>query len=261
MPRFDFIEDPELKEKVENAHKLEVDELTVNLTNSAKTKVDEAVSGLKSKNQEILDEKKKLQDSLKMFEGYDPEVVKTATEFYKKNKDAEFLKDGTVDELIEKKTSQLTSDFEVQIQELNGKLSAATEHGATYQTLFESKVIDDGLRAEAIKQGVQPAAVEDVILRGRGIFSLDENKQIEARTSDGKLATTEEGSKVLTPKNWIEGLKDTSPHYWPGSTGAGAEGGLGGSDNDYTTKLAELAAKGDMKGYRALRDKHNKAKK
>jgi len=260
MPDFTFIEDADLREKVENAHKLEVDELTVNMTNAAKTQVDEAVSGLKTKNAEILDEKKGLQDKLKMFDGFDVEKAKTAQDFYDKNKDAEFLKDGTVEELIEKKTSQLTSDFETTITELNGKLEAATKHGATYQSLFEGKTIDDGVREEAIKAGMLPTAIEDAVLRGRSVFSLDDKKQIEARDSEGKLAVTED-KKVLTVKNWIEGLKETSPHYWPQSEGAGAEGGLGGGDNDYTTKLAELAAKGDMKGYRALRDKHNKAKK
>ncbi len=260
MPDFTFIEDTDIRERVENAHKLEVDELTVNLTNSAKTQVDEAVSGLKTKNAEILGEKKTLQESLKKFDGINVDTVKTATDFYEKNKDAEFLKDGTVEELIEKKTSQLMSDHETVVTELSGKLTVAETHGTTYQTLFESKVIDDGLRAEAIKQGVRSEAVEDIILRGRGIFSLDDSKQIEARDNEGKLSVTED-KKVLNPKNWIEGLKDTSPHYWPGSEGAGAEGGLGGNDSDHTTKLAELAAKGDMKGYRVLRDKHNKAKK
>ena len=257
MPDFTFIEDADLREKVENAHKLEIDELTINLTNSTKTKVAEAIEGLKAKNAEILGEKKTLQESLKQWEGYDPAIVKTAVDFHKKNKDAEFLKDGTVEELIEKKTSQLTSDFEVQINELNERLGKATEHGTTYQSLFESKVIDDGLRAEAIKQGVRPAAVEDIILRGRGIFSLDDSKQIEARDKEGKLAVTED-KKVLNPKNWIEGLKDTSPHYWPESAGAGAEGGTGGPGSDLTLKLNELAVKGDMEGYRALRDKHKK---
>jgi len=256
---FEFIEDTELREKVEDEHRIAVDELTVNLTNSAKKQVDDAVTGLKTKNSEILGEKKALQESLKKFDGIDIEQVKIATDFYEKNKDTEFLKDGTVEELIEKKTSQLRSDNEAIVTELTGKLTEAQKHGMTYQTLFESKVIDDGLRAEAIKQGVRPEAVDDVILRGRGIFSLDDNKQIEARDSEGKLAITED-KKVLTTKNWIEGLKETSPHYWPVSEGAGAHGGSSSDPSDLTIKLAELAAKGDMKGYRALRDKHAKKK-
>lgn len=259
MADFTFIEDEELRTKAEDAHKIDVDELTVNLTNSAKTQVEEAVEGLKTKNAEILDEKKALSNTLKKFDGFDVEVAKTATEFYEAHKDAEFLKDGTVEELIEKKTSQLNSDHEVQVNELTGKLVAATEHGATYQSLFESKVIDDGLRAEAVKQGVRAEAVDDIILRGRGVFSLDEKKQIEARDSEGKLAVTED-KKVLNVKNWITALKETSPHYWPESRGAGAHGGAGGSDSDYEVKLAELAAAGKMGEYRALRDKHKKGK-
>ena len=96
-------------------------------------------------------------------------------------------------------------------------------------------------------------------MRGRSVFSLDENKQIEARDAEGKLAVIDK--KVMTTKNWIEGLKDTSPHYWPESEGAGAHGGSTGGDTDYHTKLNDLATKGDMKGFRALRAKHNEAKK
>jgi len=252
MPDFKFIEDADLREKVENAHKLVVDDLTVNLTNAAKTQVDDAVKGLKTKNAEILDEKKTLQESLKSFEGIDVKVAKTAMEFYDKNKDAEFLKDGTVEELIEKKTSQLTSDFETQLNELNTNLTTAKEHGSLYQKLFESKVIDDGIREEAIKAGMLPTAIEDAVLRGRGIFSLDDNKQIEARDAEGKLAVTED-KKVLTTKNWIEGLKETSPHYWPNSEGAGAHGRNAGAEGDYLAKLQAAADSGDMEAYRKIR--------
>ena len=252
MP-FSFIEDADLREKAENAHKLTVDELTINLTNSAKTQVEEAVTDLKSKNTEILNEKKALQESLKKFEGYDPKIVKEATEFYEKNKDAEFLKDGTVEELIEKKVSQVTSDFETQIAELNSTLETTKESGQTYKQLFEGKTIDDGIRAEAVKAGMLPTAIEDAVLRGRSVFTLDANKQIEARDKDGKLAVTED-KKVLTPTNWVEGLKTTSPHYWPQSTGAGAFGKTGNAGSDIQAKLAALAEAGDTKGYRKLRD-------
>ncbi len=257
MADFTFIEDADLREKAENANKIEVDQLTIDLTNSAKTQVEEAVGGLKTKNEELLGEKKELGIKLKGWEGFDPKTVKTATEFYEKNKDADFLKDGTVDELIEKKTSQLTSDFETQIAELNTNLTEAQTNGTMYKGLFEGKTIDDGVRAEAIKSGMLPTAVEDAVLRGRSIFSLDENKQIEARDSEGKLAVTED-KKVLTTQNWIEGLKDTSPHYWPGSKGANAFPG-GGSEDAFQLKLQALADAGDIKGYRKLRDSKKKS--
>lgn len=260
MPLFDFIEDADLKEKVENAHKLEVDELTVNLTNEAKVKVDEAVSGLKTKNAEILDEKKSLNEKLKAFDGIDVETAKVALKFHEENKDAEFLKDGTVEELIEKKISQLISDHETLVGELTENLTVQTARGDKYQSKFESKLVSDDLTQEAIKQGVRPEAVSDIVLKGSMVFSVGtESGEVEARDKDGKLAVTED-KKVLTVKNWIEGLKTTSPHYWPDSEGAGAFGGKGGSSDDITTKLNELAAAGKMKEYRALRDKHKKGK-
>lgn len=260
MPDFKFITDKGQREQAENAHKLEVDELKVTLKAEGATAVEEATTGLKDKNVEILNEKKGLQKKLKLFDGIKPEDVATEHEFYEKNKDAEFLKDGTVEELIQQKTSQLTSDHETVVTELTENHDKQLVRGDLYQGLFEAKVMDDGLRAEAVKQGVLPGALQDILLRGKSVFSLDDNKQIEARTSDGKLATTAD-KKVLTPKNWIEGLKETSPHYWPGSTSANANANANFSDNDeITEQLAVLADKGDMKGYRALRAKQKKSK-
>ncbi len=252
MADFKFITDADLREKAENEHKIDIDQLTIDLTNSAKTQIEEAVTGLKTKNAELLNEKKTAQDALKLWDGMDPKDVKTATEFYDKNKDAEFLRDGTVEELIEKKTSQLTSDFETQITELTTNLEAAKSHGSNYQSLFEAKTIDDGVREEATKAGMLPTAIEDAVMRGRSVFSLDENKLIEARDSEGKLAVTED-KLVLTTKNWIEGLKTTSPHYWPGSKGAGAFGGDTGAEGDKMDKLRAAAESGDVAAYRKVR--------
>lgn len=252
MP-FDFIEDAEVKAKVEEEHKLEIDNITVTLKAEHKTAMEAEVSGLKTKNEELLGEKKTLSETLKTFDGIDVDVAKTAIEFHEKNKDAKFLEDGSVDELIEKKTSDLRTAHDTEKNELTTNLTDQTARADKYQTLFESKVIDDGLRAEAVKQGVLPAALEDIILRGRTVFSLGEKQEIEARDSEGKLAQTED-KKILSPKNWIEGLKKTSPHYWPNSVSADADGGSG-SSSDIDIQMQAAAEAGDSKLYRKLRDK------
>jgi len=257
MPDFTFIEDKDIREKVEDLHKLEVDEVTINLTNKAKSDQEESEKGLKAKNVELLGEKKTLQEAVKLFDGIDPKAAKNALEFHEKNKDAEFLKDGTIEDLIEKKTSTLKSDHEAVMVELNGKFDDVSTKGSMYKNLYESKVIDDGIRAEAIKAGIRAEAVEDVLMRGRSVFSLDENKHIEARDNEGKLAKTAD-DKVLTTKNWVAGLKDTSPHYWPNSEGAGAHPGTGMVDSDYTAKLQAAASNNDMNEFRRLRALKNK---
>jgi hypothetical protein len=257
MPDFTFIEDSELREKVENVHKLEVDDLTVNFSNKLKSEVEDAVTGLKDKNSEILGEKKKLQEAIKAYEGLDAKAAREAMEFFEKNKDAEFLKDGTMDDLIEKKVSALKSDHEATMGELSSKLEETSTQAKSYKNLYESKVIEDALREAALAAKVRPEALTDIILRGRGIFSLDANKNVEARDAEGKLAKTGD-DKVLTTKNWIEGLRETSPHYWPGSEGAGAFGGTPGSSDDLTARLKDAADKGNMKEYRRLRALKNK---
>ena len=45
MVDFSFIEDPDLREKAENAAKIKIDQLTVDLSNSAKSQIEEAEIG------------------------------------------------------------------------------------------------------------------------------------------------------------------------------------------------------------------------
>jgi hypothetical protein len=217
-------------------------------------KLDEEVSGLKSKNAEILDEKKKSDARLKELEAFDFEKAKEALSFLENNKDAQLIKDGRVDELIAKKTSQLTSDFEAQMGEVKQTLTSEKSRGDLYENLYKTKMVEDSLREAAIVAKARPEAITDILLHGTKIFSLAEDGSVEARTSDGKLRKTVD-DKVLTPSNWIDGLKKQSPHYWPDSVGAGARGPGGMDEGDLTAALQRAAASGNMSEYRRLRKK------
>lgn len=246
---FDFIEDPKLRESVEAAHKKAMEEAA----DKHKLALDEAVSGLKSKNAELLDEKKQVQNKLKEFEDFDMDAAKEAMEFLQNNKDAQMIKDGKVNELIDKKTSQLRSDHEAEVGELKANLTTAQEHGRRYELLYNGKMIDDSLREAAISAKVRPEAITDVLLHGRNIFTLADDGSLEARDSSGKLRKTDD-DKVLTPTNWIDSLKQKSPHYWPDSEGAGARSG-GQNPTDLAAQMARAAEKGDHAEYRRLRAK------
>ena len=251
MP-FSFITDPEQRSKAEAAHKASMEAITL----SIETKVAEATTGLKTKNEELLNEKKKIADTLKNFENLDPTAAREALKFLEENEDARLIKDGKIDELLAKKTSSLKTKHEEEAKALMIELEKSKKEGSTYKTQFQTKVIEDALREEAIKQGVIPEALSDVILRGRSVFSLDDKSLLEARDAEGKLVKTADDI-VLTPQKWIEGLKITSSHYWPVSKGAGAFSGDANS-TEYTTALANAAKKGDMATYRALRAKKKK---
>jgi len=245
---FSFIEDEALRAKAIEAHEATV----AGLQDSIDLKVNEAVDGLKAKNQELLDEKKNIQKTLKNFENIDPEAAREALKFLEENEDAQLIKDGKVSELIDKRTSQMKSDHEAVLSELMDKLDGATKESDRFQNLYQTKVIEDSLREASIGAKVINEAISDILLRGRSVFSVAEDGSVEARDKDGKLLKTEDG-KVLTPTLYIEGLKKTSPHYWPPSSGAGAQGGSGTDQSDITSALDRAATSGDMAEFKRLR--------
>jgi hypothetical protein len=250
MPGFEFIEDDGLREKAEAALTTKMEELT----SSVDEKIDEAVAGLKAKNEELIGEKKSIQERLSEFSDItDPIKAMEALNFLTENEDAKLIKDGKIEEVIEKRTSQLRLDHETALEEFSIKIQDLESSKGKYKSMFQNKIIEDELRAVAAKQGVRMEALSDVLLRGNTVFTLGSDGSVEARDSSGALLKNEKGS-VLTPAVWIDGLKDSSPHYWPISEGAGATGKVGNS-TDTLDKLNALAERGDMEGFRKLRAK------
>lgn len=251
MP-FDFITDEAQRAQAIEAHNAVISELE----NGFKLKLDEETSGLKSKNTELLDEKKGLQKKLKEFEDFDFQAAKEALELVQNNKDVQMIKDGKVEELIQKKTSQLRSDHEAKMGELTTNLNAAIGRGDLFEKLYKTKMIDDGLRDAATAAKVRPEALPDIILHGRSIFSLADDGSLEARDTEGKLRKTTD-DKVLTTTNWIEGLKKTAPHYWPVTVGLGAHGSTMDA-GDLTAAMEDALRRNDFETYKKLRAKKGK---
>ncbi len=248
---FDFIEDEDARAQAIAAH----EELIKATNESLQAQIDEAVAGLQNKNQELLGEKKTIAEKLATFKDItDPEKALEALKFINENEDAQLIKDGKVDELISKRTSVMRIEHENAVNELKTQLQEAATGASTFQNLYETKVMDDAMRLEAIKAGVRPEAVEDVLLRAKSIYTLDASGVPEARDVNGNLRKNDK-ENVLTPSVWMEDLKTTSPHYWPSSEGVGAVGGNITNSADLTAKLADLAARGKMPEYRALRAK------
>lgn len=223
------------------------------LTTEGEAKVAAATERLVAKNQELLGEKKTIQEKLAEFKDItDPVEALKALKFINENEDAQLIRDGKVGELIEKRTSVMRIEHENAVKELADKLMEASEGKTTYQGLYETKVMDDAMRAVAVQAGVRAEAIPDVLLRAKSMFSLDKEGNPEARDSKGNLRKND-SDNVVTPGVWMEDLKASSPHYWPSSAGAGAVGGNLGDSADTTAKLADLAKRGDMVGYRKLR--------
>lgn len=249
---FDFIENQELRERVESEFKLSSETLKGELAESIKKDFEKETDGLRKSQQKLLDEKKKIQEKYAKIS--DPEEALRALQLINENEDFQMIRDGKFEDVIQRRVSTLTTQHEEAVNELNQKLETFEFDSAKYKSMYTDVIIDNNLRAAASKAGILPAALDDVLNKGRTLFSIAEDERsVESRDKNGKLRKTLD-EKVLTPENWIESLKQTSPHYWPASRSA--EFGPGGSGgDDLEAQILAAAKSGDSARYRKLREK------
>jgi len=219
------------------------------VTEAVKTQIDEATNGLKSKNTELLTEKKNLQDKLaKIPTAEELKEFETLKKQLDSSADAKLIAEGKMDEVILKRTERSRLDFETKEAAFNTEITTLKESNSQFENKYTSYVIDDSVKKAALASGVLPAALDDVVRRTAGTFTLEADGTIVARDKDGALITTD-GVKTMTPELYIAQLKESAPHFWPASKG----GGLGGSDKT-DDALAKTAAT-DITSYMAQRRK------
>lgn len=213
--------------------------------------VKEFVSGLERKKDELLAEKKKIQEKLKALPISDPEKIselqsrlRELEKFFKDNEYAQLLKDGKFDTVLEMKTQELQEQLEEYKSKIHEKDNAVTQ----LQSEIKRMKISDALRAEAAKAGVLPEAIDDVLLRGLSTFTLGEGDTIYIADEDGKPLKDDDG-KIVTVKKWITTLPK---HYFPADTHVNIDFG---NQSDVMERLSEAAKSGDLATYKQLREK------
>jgi len=219
--------------------------------NLVATKIDEAVADLKSKNSELIGEKRKLAEKLESIKDFDFEKAKKAMDFVDKDETAKLLAEGKFDEVIESRTAKIKDDYDSKIQEITEAKNAAELEVSNLKSNIDKITIETHLRKVAAKAGILADAMDDVLLRGQMVFSVGEDGNLEARDKHGEFVKVD--GKILTPGSWIAGLPQ---HYWPLSDGIGGVGGGAGGDVD--EKLVAAAKSGNIAAYRKLRAKKKK---
>ena len=217
------------------------------LKTTVDSSIESAVGDLKVKNSELIGEKKKLMEKLSSMDGIDPVEAKKALDFVSNNETAKLISEGKTDEALESYTEKLRANYEEKLAAVSQELDGAKNESSTYKSRYEQSVIDSEVRKEALKQGILPEAVDDVLLRAKSVFVYGEDGTVEARDAKGNLLKAED--KLVTPALWVKNLPR---HYWPSSEGVGA---TGNQKSDAEAQLAAAATSGDIEKYRKLRRK------
>lgn len=182
---------------------------------------------LRSHSKKLLDEKKTLKSALDKFGDVDPEKFTTMLKQLESSEEARLLAEGKIDDVVAKRSERKILDIQSKLEELSNTNKRLDEEKATWQNKYNSAIVDRHLRVAAEKAGVLPSAIDDVLARAKGVFSVTDNDTIEARDKNGNLLTV--GSKALDANLFVESLKESAPHYWPVSRSGGAAGGAGGN--------------------------------
>lgn len=255
---FSWITDPEQRAKAEADYKKSLDEA-----------IAKEVEGLKGKNNELIEEKRRANESLAEYkarmEGIDIDKAKEALALLEKTKRKDLLQDGKLDEYIaaevQTKQREIERQFSTQLEVALNEKDKIAQTATKYESLFKNKIIEDRLRDVAMKSGCTPHAeiIADIITRGKAVFALNQDENgIEAKNSDGSFKKSMDGDKILTPEAWMDDLKKVCPYYFPSSTGTGASGGSSsskGGKDDLQERINQAVADGNMELFRELRKK------
>lgn len=222
--------------------------------------VTSATLGLKTKNDEILAEKKDLANKMaeleKQWSGFDAKQIANLMDKITNDEETKLIAEGKIDEVIEKRVEALKRDYEGKLSSLTEKLSEFEGQVGAKDSKIKKLVVDGHVRQAASKLGVVPTAIDDVIYRAAQTFALDDNDNPVAKNSDGAIIFGKSGKDPLTAVEWLESMKEKAPHWFPGSQGAGAAGGKDGKGGSYTITKADAA---NPQAYQAAKEAAAKA--
>jgi len=177
-----------------------------------------------------VDLKRQLEDVNKKFKDIDPELYAQLTSEHQKIKDKQLIDAGKIDELVEERVKQLRTTLEGQTTEYKTKYEGT-------RTRLEKVLIDNEVSRFAVEAGCVDTALDDIVLRARTMFRLNDQDQAVAMEGD-KVIYGADGLTPLSVKDWMAGLVKKAPHLFKQSSGGGAGGSNkgGGTGGTFRTK-------------------------
>ncbi len=172
-----------------------------------KTKLDE----FRTTNVSLLKER---DDLKKRYEGIDPDAVKALVDEKRQLEEAQQIKAGEVEKVVENRIKGVKADLEKQITTLAGERDSLTARLTSIQ-------IDQGVLTVATKRGLRPTAIPDITARARSIFRLV-NGVPTAFEPDGKaLRYGKDGLTPMTLEEWVDAQVSEAPHLFESNAGGG----------------------------------------
>lgn len=165
-----------------------------------------------------------LQQQLDKLKDVDPAKYRELIKISKQVEEGELIKAGKLDEVVALRVGEMKAALETQITEKDTLLQQTTSQ-------LSILLIDNQVKSAALTLGIHPTAVDDIVLRARGVFTVDKGAPVP-KDASGNVIYGKDGSTPMSIQDWAQGLKKTAPHLFIGSVGSGAGGGRGNGSAD-----------------------------
>lgn len=191
--------------------------------------VDKYTTGLRSALEKERTARKDFEKKAKRadeFEGLDPTEVRSLIDKVNGDERMRLIKDGKFEEAMnlhaEKQTEKMRKEYERQLKAVQDAAAQAEQKAQRYT----QRALDSALREAAASVGMHPYAVEDALMRGRSMFSIDDEGNAVQLDQDGGVVKGKNGKTPFTPAEWLESMREVAPHWFPASgTGSGSQQG------------------------------------
>jgi hypothetical protein len=206
--------------------------------------VSQQVEGLQTTNQDLKEEKRKLQEILDGMPGNDElEKMRQLQERLDSSEDARLIAEGKMDEVINARTERYRSKIESRLKDVQEENKKLVDTNKELKNSYDSFRVDNAIKSAAMEEGVVPTAIDDLALRLSRIFRVEDGK-IVGRDESGDYIRNEENEKMGV-KDYIKSLKEDAPHFWPPSSTSGLHGG----SEQLESSMYESAEKGNAGDY------------
>jgi hypothetical protein len=181
----------------------------------------EDTKGLKTTLEKQREEAKELRKALgelkEQYKGIDIAAARKMLEDARTEEEKRLFKEGKGSEVYKARIAEYQKETENKLSEKDSVI-----------TKLRERTLKNNLKAMAASAGLHATAVDDAVARGLNIFTLDSDANVVRLGEDGEPVLGKDGKTPYSPTDWLEGMKETAPHWWPVDNSGGDNPGGGG---------------------------------
>lgn len=215
-------------------------------TTYTQAQLDEHISGLKSTNEALKNEKTQIQDKLNSVQTQMNELAgvleqvggtegieqiqkwRSSLENDETNK---LLAEGKHEEWFDRRVNGLKQNHQSQLDQLASQLDEAAKQRDEAVNKMQEMVLFNDVSGAAAESKVLGETLNDIKLVAKSVFTFDsETGSMVMKDKDGAIVYGKDASQPKSVAEWLEEQKSTRPYWWPASQSGGHTGsGKGGN--------------------------------